>query len=146
MAEPIMTIASSSSILDLFSSFRHVNDHKLPLGAVGSRSQCDRQFMGFWFHHWLVIIRQWDTTSLAGCASGPGKGTCEVRRPSSSQTKDRKSQLSLSGGGTFKGDQIESMFNQMAVKKETLRGFVTKLAKRTSAKLNGLNYCQIGQD
>ena len=74
------------------------------------------------------------------------KGTCEVRRPPSSQTKDRKSQLTLSGGGTFKGDRIESMFNQMAVKKETLRGFVTKLAKRTSAKLNGLNYCQIGQD
>ena len=102
--------------------------------------------VGLWFHHWFVIIRQWETSSLAGCARGPGKGTCEVHRRSSSQTKDRKSQLTLGGGGTFKGDRIESMFNQMAVKKETLRGFVTKLAKRTSAKLNGLNYCQIGQD
>ena len=89
--------------------------------------------VGLWFHHWFVIICQWKTSSLAGCASGPGKGTCEVRRRSSSQTKDRKSQLTL-GGGTIKGDRIESMFNQMAVKKETLRGFVTKLAKRTSAK------------
>ena len=49
------------------------------------------------------------------------------------QTKDRKSQLTL-GGGTFKGDGMKSMFNQMAVKKRDTWRVETKIAKRTSAK------------
>ena len=93
--------------------------------------------------------------SLMGGKLGPvwrvvqvDQGKARVRfaaLPSSSQTKDRKSQLTL-GGGTFKGDRMESMLNQMAMKRETLGGFVTKLAKPTSAKLNGLNHSQFEQD